>query len=167
MNKGLTAFGREVVHEMNRLGMIIDVSHLSDKGFYDVAELSEAPFIASHSNSRSIKENSRNLTDEMIKLLAQKGGVTGINFFGSFLSNDNLSRVDDMVRHIKHIKSVGGIEVIALGTDFDGIEGELEIKNIGEIGILLQGLEKGGFSQEEIDKISYKNAARIIKDVMR
>lgn len=167
MNMGLTNFGIEVVHEMNRLGMIIDVSHLSDKGFYDVAALSKVPFIASHSNARSMKMNSRNLTDDMIKILAQKGGVTGINFAGHFLSNDDISSVDYMVRHIKHIKKVGGIEVIALGTDFDGIDGNLEIENIGEIRLLLQALEKSGFTPEEIDKISYKNAARIIKDVMK
>jgi membrane dipeptidase len=166
-NMGLTEFGKEVVHEMNRLGMIVDVSHLSDGGFYDVAALSTVPFIASHSNARSIKGNSRNLTDDMIKTLAEKGGVTGINFSGNFLSEDNVSRIDDMILHIKHIKNVGGIDVIALGTDFDGIDGKLEIKNIGEIGILIHALEKNGFSQKEIDKISYKNASRVIKDVMK
>jgi membrane dipeptidase len=166
-NMGLTDFGREVIQEMNKLGMIIDVSHLSDKGFYDVATLSKTPFIASHSNSRSAKVNSRNLTDDMIRILAQKGGVMGINFAGMFLSNDDISRVEDMVRHIKHIKNVGGIDVIALGTDFDGIEDDLEIKNIGEIGMLIRALGKNGFSDDEIDKISYKNASRIIREVMK
>jgi membrane dipeptidase len=166
MNKGLTDFGIEVVQEMNRLGMIIDVSHLSDKGFYDVAALSKTPFIASHSNARSIKVHSRNLTDDMIRTLAEKGGITGINFFGSFLSKDNFSSVESMIRHIKHIKNVGGIDVIALGTDFDGIEGPLEIENIGKIDMLFHTLEKSGFSSEEIDKMSYKNACRIIKEVM-
>src|SRR5690606_33498096 len=86
-NKGLTEFGKEVVCEMNRLGMLIDVSHLSDEGFYDVARLSTKPFIASHSNSRTVKDHFRNLSDDMIRVLADKGGVMGINFERDFLGD--------------------------------------------------------------------------------
>ena len=112
--QGLTEFGQQVVHEMNCLGMIIDVSHLSDQGFYDVAHLSSKPFVASHSNARAVRDHGRNLTDDMIVLLAQKGGVMGINFSGSFLGGSAISKVDDMVTHIKHIYQVGGIDVLAL-----------------------------------------------------
>lgn len=166
MNMGLTDIGMEVVHEMNKLGMIVDVSHLSDQGFYDVARLSTVPFVASHSNARSVTSHVRNLTDDMIKLLSEKGGIMGINFLGDFLSEDKYSHVDSMVSHIKHIKNVGGIDVIALGSDFDGIYGEIEIKNIGEVNVLLEALKKGGFTYDEIDKITYKNACRIIKSIM-
>lgn len=164
--QGLTTFGSEVVKEMNSLGMIIDVSHLSDSGFYDVAKLSSKPFVASHSNARSLTPHCRNLSDEMIKILAGKGGVMGINFEKSFLGNEPLSRVEEMVAHIKHIKNVGGIDVIAIGTDFDGISDGLEIENIGQINKLILGLQQNNFSEAEIEKILYKNATRVIKDTL-
>ncbi|MBZ9686877.1 dipeptidase [Clostridium estertheticum] len=164
--QGLTSFGKEVVKEMNSLGMIIDVSHLSDKGFYDVAKLSSKPFVASHSNARSITSHCRNLSDEMIKILADKGGIMGINFEKSFLGTEPLSRVEEMVTHISHIKNVGGIDVIAIGTDFDGISDGLQIENIGQINKLILGLQRNHFSEAEIEKILYKNAIRVIKDTL-
>lgn len=164
--QGLTTFGKEVVKEMNSLGMIIDTSHLSDKGFYDVAKLSSKPFVASHSNARSVTSHSRNLSDEMIKILAGKGGVMGINFEKLFLGTEPLSRVEEMVTHINHIKNVGGIDVIAIGTDFDGISNGLEIENIGQINKLILGLQRNHFSEAEIEKMLYKNAMRVIKDVL-
>ncbi len=167
LNKGLTFFGRQVVEEMNNLGMLIDVSHLSDGGFYDVAKLSKQPFVASHSNARGIKNHTRNLTDNMIKILAEKGGILGINFASEFLGDTELSKVSHMVRHIKYIKKIGGIEVVSLGSDFDGISPPLEIENIGQIDKLWNGLKKEGFTEEEIEKIAYKNALRVIKDVLR
>ena len=167
MNKGLTSFGFEVVSEMNDLGMIIDVSHLSDGGFYDVSNYSKKPFIASHSNSRSICNHPRNLTDDMIRNLSEKGGIIGICFEKQFLGIKESSRVGDMVAHIAHIKNVGGIDCISIGSDFDGISNlGLEIKNISEIDKLSIALYKNNFSQEEIDKILYKNAIRIIKEVL-
>ncbi|MEN6567037.1 MAG: dipeptidase [Veillonellales bacterium] len=165
-SKGLTAFGRAVVGEMNRLGMLIDVSHLSDQGFYDVARLSQKPFVASHSNSRAITNHPRNLTDDMIRLLAQKGGVMGINFAKDFLGGTDISRVEDMIRHIRHIRNVGGIAVLALGSDFDGISRDLEIHHIGEIDKLIRGLSQNGFSEGEIEKICYQNARRLIHDCL-
>lgn len=166
-NKGLTSFGLEVVSEMNKLGMIIDVSHLSDGGFYDVAKYSNKPFVASHSNSRTISNHPRNLTDDMIRILAQKGGIMGINFEKYFLGHNELSRTCDMVAHITHIKNIGGIDCISIGTDFDGISTHgLEIRNIGEIEKLSIALSKNGFNEEEIDKIFYKNAIRVIKEVL-
>jgi membrane dipeptidase len=166
-NKGLTNFGLEVVREMNALGMIIDVSHLSDGGFYDVANNSKKPFVASHSNSRSICNHPRNLTDDMIRILSEKGGIMGICFEKQFLRGSEFSKVEDMVAHITHIKNVGGIDCISIGSDFDGISDQgLEIKNISEIEKLSIALNKNNFSFEEIDKIFYKNAIRIIKEVL-
>ena len=166
-DKGLTPFGLDVVEEMNNLKMIIDVSHLSDKGFYDVAKYSKAPFIASHSNARAITNHPRNLTDDMIVKLANKGGVMGLNFCSAFLGKAEVSTIESMVAHLKHIKNVGGIDVIALGTDYDGIENEVEIKDIGEIGILREVLLKEKFTNTEIDKIFYKNAERVLKDCLK
>lgn len=164
--KGLTAFGRDVVEEMNRLGMLIDVSHLSDGGFFDVARLSQKPFIASHSNARSITGHYRNLTDDMIRMVAVKGGIIGINFARAFLGSPEISRVEDMVAHIRHICNIGGMDTVAVGSDLDGIEPELEIAHVGEIGKLRQGLEREGFSDAEIEKIFSLNAIRVIRDTL-
>lgn len=165
-DKGLTDFGIEVVHEMNRLGVLIDVSHLSDKGFYDVARESKKPFIASHSNARSVKNHPRNLTDDMIKVLSECGGVMGINFERDFLGDSENARIIDMIKHIKHIKNVGGIDVIALGSDYDGSHPGYEIEHIGQIEKLAHSLKANGFTEGEIEKIFYKNALRVIKDVL-
>lgn len=167
MKKGLTDKGLEFVSKMNSLGMLIDTSHLSDGGFYDVVKYSKDPFVASHSNARNITNHPRNLTDDMIKELSEKGGVMGLNFCTEFLSNDTVSRVTYMVNHLKHIKNVGGIDVISLGTDFDGIDSTLEIKNISEINQLFFALKKADFKEDELDKIAYKNAERVIKDVLK
>lgn len=165
-DKGLTDFGIEVIHEMNRLGVLIDVSHLSDKGFYDVARESKKPFIASHSNARSVKNHPRNLTDDMIKVLSECGGVMGINFERDFLGDSENARIIDMIKHIKHIKNVGGIDVIALGSDYDGSHPGYEIEHIGQIEKLAHSLKANGFTEGEIEKIFYKNALRVIKDVL-
>ncbi|MDM8312698.1 MULTISPECIES: dipeptidase [Clostridium] len=166
-NKGLKSFGIESVEYMNELGMLVDVSHLSDGGFYDVAKVSKKPFIATHSNARSVTGHMRNLTDDMIKILANKGGVTGINFCSAFMGDHGYNTyIDDMIKHITHIRNVGGIEVLAIGTDFDGISSKVEISNAGEMGKLVEALEKAGFKEEDIEKIYYKNALRLIKDVL-
>ncbi|OGO77021.1 MAG: peptidase M19 [Clostridiales bacterium GWB2_37_7] len=167
--KGLTEFGMEVVSEMNRLGMLIDVSHLSDGGFYDVARLSDKPFVASHSNARACTMHGRNLEDDMIKLLAEKGGIMGLNLESFFLNEGEpttISTVCDMIRHLKHIRNIGGIDVMAIGTDFDGTMHTSEIANIGEMDKLMTAMKQNGFREEEIDKVFYKNALRVIKDVL-
>lgn len=110
--------------------------------------------------------HSRNLTDDMIKVLANKGGVTGINFFHLFLSDKSESKLEDMVRHIKHIVNVGGIDVVSLGSDFDGIDSKVEIEDISQMGKLYEPLKKEGFSEDDIEKIYYKNALRVIKEVL-
>ncbi len=163
-DKGLTPFGKEVAEEMNRLGMIIDVSHLSDQGFYDVAEISKKPFVASHSNARSVTEHPRNLSDDMLRKLAEKGGITGINFEPTFLGDGGA--VEAIVRHIEHVRNVSGIEMIAIGSDFDGTSSPTAIENIGNIGVLFDRLKKKDFSEADIDRIIYRNAARVIRDVL-
>ena len=129
---GLTKFGIELVKSMEDMGIIVDVSHLSDGGFYDVLKYTKKPFVASHSNARSISNVARNLSDEMIKKLAERGGLAGINFCSNFIQptpykEPTFTYIDDIVKHIKHIKNVGGINSIALGSDFDGISSTLEL----------------------------------------
>jgi membrane dipeptidase len=162
-DNGLKPFGIEVVEKMDDLGIIIDVSHLSDAGFYDVHKHSKMPFLATHSNSRVLRNHSRNLTDEMVKMLANKGGMTGINFAGGFLQDDGISTVDSMVAHIKHLINVGGLEVVGLGTDLDGIGGELEINSAANIHILSERMEKNGLTTEQIEAVCYKNAEDFFK----
>lgn len=164
--EGLKPFGADIVEAMNELGIIVDVSHLNDGGFYDVAKISKKPFIASHSNSRFVTNVTRNLSDDMIKILSNNGGVMGINFYKVFLGNEYISKVEDMVKHIKHIVNVGGIDVVSIGSDFDGITGNLEIEDISQIGKLQDALLKSGFSHNDIEKIMYKNALRVIKDTL-
>lgn len=166
MAKGLKPFGIEVVKKANELGMIIDVSHLSDGGFYDVCKYSSKPFMATHSNCRALADETRNMTDDMIRALANKGGVMGLNLTPDFLDVSAKGKIEFMVAHIAHIKKVGGIETSAIGTDFDGMDGDLEIDNIGDMDKLFFALSKAGFTDDEIDKIAYKNALRVIREVL-
>ncbi|MDU4961185.1 MAG: dipeptidase [Sporomusaceae bacterium] len=162
--QGLTAFGRDVVEEMNRLGLVVDVSHLSDQGVFDVARICRRPFIASHSNARAIAVHSRNLTDEMIRIIAGSGGVVGLNLCPEFLGGD--SGIGAMVSHVRHIINTGGSDCAALGTDFDGIEPPRELADIGQIGRLARALEQAGLTETEREKFFWRNAARVISDSM-
>lgn len=168
MKKGLTPFGKEAVSRMEELGMLVDVSHLSDGGFYDVADICKGPFVASHSNCRALASQSRNLSNEMIEILAGKGGVAGINFFGKFLNDSQESRICDMVSHINHLVKYGGEEVVAIGTDFDGISGDrFEIENPMEMEQLFAALHKEGYSERQLEKFAYGNALRVMREVLK
>lgn len=170
MQKGLKTFGKEAIQYMNELGMLIDVSHLSDGGFWDCIEISKAPIVASHSNARSLSPHTRNLTDAMIKAIAEKGGLIGINFGPEFLNKDITSKtstVDLIVQHIKHLVDVGGVEVVGLGSDFDGIMGELEVDGPHKDYLIFDALQKAGYSSQAIEKIAYKNALRVIQDTLK
>ncbi len=169
MNLPLKKFGVEAVKYMQEKGIIVDASHLNDGGFYTLLEICDKPFVASHSNMRSITGHTRNLTDDMLKKLADKGGVSGINFASAFLCDrgDDVSKVDDMVLHIKKMRDVAGIDVIALGSDFDGISSKLEIDGPDKMHLLEERLLKNGFSSEDVEKIFYKNAHRVIRESMK
>lgn len=167
--RGLTAFGAEAVEAMNGLGMLIDVSHLSDGGFYDVARLSKKPFVASHSNCRAISPHPRNLTDDMLRLLAERGGVAGLNFCGKFLNADitcETSTAAMLAAHAAHMVRVGGEDCAAIGTDFDGIHGPLEIGGPEEMYLLFGALAKQGFTERQIEKLASGNALRVLRDVL-
>lgn len=169
--KGLKEHGLAFLTEMERLGVIIDVSHLSDEGFYDVAKYAKKPFIASHSDSRMLCPQPRNLTDEMLKLLADRGGLVGMNYYYNFLDKD-LKRLlergtaETVVDHIEYIRKVAGIDVIALGSDFDGIEETLDLKDASKMHLLIIALEKRGFTTSEIEKIFSLNALRFFNDLL-
>lgn len=164
MQLGLKPFGIELVKRMNELGMIIDVSHLSDGGFWDVVKYSTKPFVASHSNARALCGHSRNLTDEMIKALAEQGGVCGINFYPCFLHDSGKATIADIANHAWHLYQVGGEDVVAIGTDFDGFdEGELDIANMGEMNLVYEALKKRGFTERQMEKILNGNILRVMQ----
>lgn len=166
---GLTDQGFAFLDEMERIGMIIDVSHLSDAGFYDVLNHTKKPFVASHSNARKICPNIRNLTDDMIKSLGNRGCVTGLNFCNDFLyetkGRDNTA-LDWIVFHAKHIKNIGGIECLGLGSDFDGIPTNDDIPSASYMPKLYDTFIKAGFTASELDLIFYQNVLRVYKDCL-
>lgn len=164
---GLKPEGIEIVREMNRVGMIVDVSHLGDDGFWDVVKYCDGPFVASHSNARAVCNHTRNMTDDMIRALADKGGVMGLNFCGDFLNPNGKSRVEDMVRHAKHIINVGGSDILGLGTDYDGIDGDLELDHCDKMPLLAQEMERQGFSTQQIEKIFHGNVLRLYREVLK
>lgn len=168
---GLTEKGREFVAQMERLGMIPDVSHMSDAGFYDVLESTCKPFVASHSNAREVCPCARNLTDDMIRALGERGGVMGLNFCADFLAEkpagiNNPGTVADIVAHARHIVKVGGIEVLGLGSDFDGIDTHEELPGAGKMDRLEDGLKKGGFLPSQVEKIFAGNVLRVYREVL-
>ena len=169
MQKGLTAFGKEAISCMNETGMIIDVSHLSDGGFRDVARLSRKPFIASHSNCRALNPHPRSMTDEMIRTLADSGGVMGLNFCPAFLSSDpeqQQAGADELARQLRHRINTGGLACAAIGTDFDGFDGGQEFSSADRMPALFKALEQRGFTPRELDQICRGNAERVFRDVI-
>ena len=170
MNKGLKNFGKDAIEYMNHKGIIIDVSHLSDAGFYDIAKISKRPFIASHSNARVLSNHPRNLTDDMLKILGEKGGVAGLNFAPAFLNQDTTVRdstIENMVKHLDHMKNKGGEDILSLGSDFDGITGNLEIDSSDKMPNLFQALRKSGWKEDLIEKLAYKNTLRVLKEITK
>lgn len=168
MWQGLKPFGIETVHHMNELGMIVDVSHASDGVVRDVLEHSAYPIVASHSNCREICNHPRNLPDELIRRIANGGGIAGLNFYGPFLGDPKASRVEEMAAHVLHMIQVGGSEFPAVGTDFDGFDGMeiLEIPDVSKMERLWDTLKKWGVSERQLDKIWGDNAQRILRQIL-
>lgn len=167
MGKGLKDFGIEVVQKMNDLGMIVDVSHLSDGGFWDVIKYSRSPIVASHSCVRELCGQSRNMTKEMLKALGENGGVVGLNFHGGFLKEDGKASVEDMAAHFHYIADYAGMDAVALGSDFDGGIFGNELEHMGMMPRLYEALRNKHFSEAQIEQIFYKNALRVIKETAK
>ena len=167
-SRGLTEKGFFFIQRMEELGMIIDVSHLSDAGFWDIVQHTKKPFVASLSNARALCGHCRNLTDDMIRAVAGRGGVIGLNFYGCFLNetNDSHSRVARMAAHARHMLKVGGSGCLGLGSDFDGISGELEIQDCSQMQKLVDGLERAHFTGTEIENILWRNVMRVYREML-
>lgn len=165
-DRGLTEWGRAFVRRMQELGMVVDVSHLSDPGFRDVAELSEeagVPFIASHSNARSLCPHKRNLTDAQFTAIIKSRGVAGLNLCDKFLAER--PTLDDAVAHIEHFLSLGGEENVAIGGDWDGCDLCPGVEGVADLGLLYERLLRLGCSETLVRGIFYDNLMRVVREV--
>ena len=166
---GLTGVGREFVAEMERLHMIVDVAHLSDAGIRDLLAIATRPFAASHSNARACCPHLRNLPDELLRAMGEKGCLIGLNYCPAFLDDTPdrkhcVGSVAQMARHAKYILNLAGEDALALGSDFDGIGGELEITGAQDLPLLAEGFVNEGIPARVVEKIFYKNARRFFRE---
>lgn len=160
-SRGLTEQGREFVRRAQRLGILIDVSHASDQAFYDLCDITEGPIVASHSDSRAVCDNSRNLTDDMFRLLAESGGCAGLNLYGEFLSEDAKPTMEAVYRHLDHFLSLGGDGHLCLGGDWDGIDDLPEgMTGVDGWSLIPPYLAERGIPEDTIDRLTSKALLR-------
>ena len=158
---GLTRFGRDLIREMNRLGMLVDLAHISPSGFFDALEVTRKPVIFSHGNAKTLCDHPRNLDDGQLKALARNGGVIGLSFVPFFVdaTHPTLERLLD---HVDHVASVAGIDVVGLGSDFDG--GGTLLKDATEVPRITEGLIRRGYAEAEIRKVLGENTLRVLRE---
>ena len=164
-HNGVSDFGRQVISEMNRLGIMVDLSHAAEKSFYDALEMSSQPIVCSHSSCRALCDHPRNLTDDQMRALAAKGGVMQVTLYNGFLVKDGEATIEDAMRHLEHAIDVMGIDHVGLGTDFDGDGGIRGLANSSELLHFTRQLMARGFSQEDIQKIWGGNFLRVMQKV--
>lgn len=177
---GLSDFGRQVVREMNRLGMMVDISHVSDDTFQDCIETSQAPIIASHSACRALTNVGRNLTDDMLRALAKNGGVIQINFYNGFINTDyakpdqprptesaKTATLEMLMAHFEHAIKVAGIDHVGIGSDFDGVDGLLPtgMEDVSKLETITYELLKRGYSEKDVKKALGENLLRVMSQV--
>ncbi len=163
---GLTKFGIQLVKEMNKLGILVDVSHISERGFWDVLNVTNAPIIASHSNCKTLCNHSRNLTNEQLKAIAVNGGVVGITFVPGFITEDgwqNKPLLSKLINHIEYAIDIAGIDNVGIGSDFDG-GGDI-LKDASEYPRITEELSERGYSDEAIQKVLGGNILRVFGSV--
>jgi membrane dipeptidase len=161
--QGLTSFGFELVEELQRLGVIVDLTHVNRKGFFDAVGRARAPMIISHTGVTGVQPHWRNADDEMLRAVARTGGVAGVIFATKFLGEDSL---DAVVRHLRHIRDVAGEDVPALGSDFDGcVVPPRELPDVAALPRLTEALLRGGFSETQVLKLLGGNAMRVLEAV--
>lgn len=162
-NLGLTQKGKELVRRCQSMGVIVDLSHISERGFWDAVEIAEKPVIASHSNASAVHKHSRNLSDEQLRALRDVGGVTGLNLYAEFIGGDS---IDDCLRQIEHILDVAGEGALALGSDFDGCS-ELPQGITGADGweLIYRALADRGYPKTLLEDIFYNNLMRVVRNI--
>lgn len=159
-DKGLTDLGVEYVKRLERLGIILDVSHVSEKSFWDAISNTSKPIVASHSNVYELCKNTRNLKDKQIVAIAKSGGIIGICYYSEFLNNSKRADLADIVEHIKYIRNLVGIDYVGLGSDFDGMDANKTasgVEDMSKIGNIIKELKKQSFTDEDIGKVMWKN----------
>lgn len=165
---GLTDAGRELVRALNRKRIMIDLAHINEKGFWDVAELTDAPLVATHSNAWELCRSARNLTDQQLHAIGQSGGVAGLNFHVGFLNADGDHQRDTplsvMVDHVEHMIEKAGIDSVAIGSDFDGCTVTSELKDASGLPKLLSAIKARGYGDEDLAKIAHGNWVRVLKE---
>jgi membrane dipeptidase len=168
---GLTDAGKELVRECNRLGVLIDLSHLNERGFWDVAELSEAPLVATHSNAHALCPASRNLTDRQLDAIRDSGGMVGVNFAVAFLREDGGESEDTpletVVRHVDYLVERVGIDAVGFGSDFDGAKVPKELGDVSGLPRLLAALRAGGYDDSALEKLAHRNWVRVLRTTWR
>lgn len=164
-DRGLTPLGRKAVREMNRLGMVVDVAHLGEKGFWGVMEESTKPVVASHANAKSIYPHRRNLNDAQIRAIAQSGGLVGVTFVPHFITDGDAS-IDDLLRHVDHLLIQGGEDAVGIGSDFDGMERTMtDLRNGSDFPRFLRALEKR-YGEKVTRKIAGENWLRVLRETL-
>ncbi len=164
-HNGVSAFGKQVISEMNRLGIMVDLSHAHEKSFYDALEMSRQPIVCSHSSCRALCDHPRNLTDDQMRALAAKGGVMQVTLYNGFLVKDGQATIEDAMRHLDHAISVMGIDHVGLGTDFDGDGGICGLASSSELLNFTRQLLERQFSEQDIQKIWGGNFLRVMQEV--
>jgi len=168
---GLTAAGRSLVQACNRLGILVDLSHLNWAGFWDVARLSEAPLVATHSNAHALCESSRNLTDDQLDAIRDSDGVVGVNFAVTFLRADGTESPDtttaEIVRHVDYLVERMGVDHVAFGSDFDGCVVPHDLGGAGDLPMLVDELRAAGYDEADVAKITHENWLRVLDATWR
>ena len=164
---GVNAFGEQVIHEMNRVGMMVDISHAGIQTFYDALDISTKPIVASHSSSRVLCNHPRNLTDEQLRALAAKGGVAQVTLYNGFLKEEGQATLQDAINHLNHMVDIMGIEHVGIGTDFDGDGGIIGCASASELINFTRCLLKERYSEEDIRRIWGGNFLRVMEEVQK
>jgi membrane dipeptidase len=170
---GLTAFGRSVVHEMNRVGMVVDLSHVSDQTFYDAIAVSSKPVMVSHSNCRALSNHPRNVTDDMLRRIRDNNGVIGVNLWSELLEPEGRSSTTSgaqevnlklVLNQIDHMIQVAGIDHVGIGTDFEGMSSlPVDLPSAAQIPSIFEGMRRRGYSEEALRKFAADNFLRVLK----
>lgn len=161
---GLSEWGKALLKKSHRLGITVDVSHISDRAFYDVVNISQRPIVATHSNARAVCDDPRSLCDEQIKIIIEQGGLIGLNFCRKFLGTQGTR--EELLRHARHILSLGGENVLSIGSDYDGCEMSRELYGIEKIPSIYVYFEENGIPEELCRKIFFENASLFFEKVL-
>ena len=164
---GVNAFGEQVIKEMNRVGMMVDISHAGEQTFYDALNISSKPIVASHSSARALCNHPRNLTDDQLKALADKGGVAQVTLYSGFLKEQGMATIQDAIDHLNHMVNIMGIEHVGIGTDFDGDGGITGCASASELINFTRCLLKERYSEEDIRRIWGGNFLRVMEEVQK